>query len=165
MDVDNMDVRNLFEYSQELRKRYLEQLATLPWEEVTKNRGGSFDSLRNIMLHTIDVEDRLVNGVIIGRTDWISRNPEDFHDIESIKERMMDVESKNKAYLKTVTTTELERKVEMRRPGTQSITLRVEDVLIASAVENIHHFGELIGLLWQMDIEPPHMGWIGYIQR
>lgn len=160
-----MDPRKLFEYSQALRKRYLEQIATLPWEEVIKSRGGSFDSLRNIMLHTIDVEDRLVNGVILGRTDWVSVNPEDFHEIDSISNRMKEVESKTKAYIKTIEPAELERKVEMRRLGAPSIQIRVEDVLIASAVENIHHFGELIGLLWQMDIEPPHMGWIGYIQK
>jgi hypothetical protein len=48
--------------------------------------------------------------------------------------------------------------VEMPRPGTTSILVRVEDVLVAAALENIHHFGELIALFWQMDIEPPHMG-------
>jgi len=160
-----MDPRSLFEYSQALRNRYLEQIATLPWEEVIKSRGGSFDSLRNIMLHTIDVEDRLVNGVILGRTDWVSTSPEDLRDMDSIRKRLKEVESKTKAYIKTIEPAELERKVEMRRPGAPSIQIRVEDVLVASAVENIHHFGELIGLLWQMDIEPPHMGWIGYIQR
>jgi uncharacterized damage-inducible protein DinB len=160
-----MDPRILFEYSQVLRNRYLEQIATLPWEEIIKSRGASFDSLRNILLHTIDAEDRLVNGVILGTKGWGSRNPEDFRDIDSIRKRLKEVESKTKAYVTRREPAELERKVELSRAGTPSIPVRVEDVLVAAALENIHHFGELIALLWQMDIEPPHMGWIGYIQR
>ena len=161
-----MDPIDLFEYSQALRNRYLEQIAKLPWEEVIKSRGASFDSLKNILLHTIDAEDRLVNYVVPGRTkDWVSRNPDDFRDVDSIKKRLKEVESKTKAYVTKIESAELERKVEMPRPGTPSILVRVEDVLVATALENIHHFGELIALLWQMDIEPPHLGWIGYLQR
>jgi uncharacterized damage-inducible protein DinB len=161
-----MDPRNLFEYSQALRNRYLEQIAKLPWEEVIKSRGASFDSLRNILLHTIDAEDRLVNYVIPGRTkDWVSRNPDDFRDIDSVGKRLKEVESKTKTYVTRIDSAELERKVELPRLGTPSILIRVEDILVAAALENIHHFGELIALLWQMDIEPPHMGWINYLQR
>jgi len=98
--VSYMDSRKLFEYSQALRNRYLEQVASLPWAEVVESRGASFDCLRDILLHTIDAEDRLVNYVIPGRTqDWISRNPEAFQDIDSIRKRAKDVESKAKAYL------------------------------------------------------------------
>jgi uncharacterized damage-inducible protein DinB len=43
--------------------------------------------------------------------------------------------------------------------------VRVEDILIHASLENIHHFGELIAMLWQMDVEPPHMGWLGYLQK
>jgi uncharacterized damage-inducible protein DinB len=64
-----------------------------------------------------------------------------------------------------MTSGELERKVEFSRPGTPPMLVRVEDILIHAALENIHHFGELIAVLWQMDVEPPHMGWIGYVQR
>ena len=161
-----MDPRSLSKYCQALRNRYFEQIAKLPWGKVIKSRGASFDSLRNILLHTIDAEDRLVNYVIPGRTkDWVSRNPDDFRDIDSIGKRLKEVESKTKAYVTRIGAAELESKVELPRPGTPSVLVRVEDVLVAAALENIHHFGELIALLWQMDIEPPHMGWIGYLQR
>jgi uncharacterized damage-inducible protein DinB len=161
-----MDPRNLFEYSQAVRNRYWEQIAKLPWEEVIKSRGASFDSLRNILLHTIDAEDRLVNYVIPGRTkDWVSRNPDDFRDLDSVGKRLKEVESKTKAYVTGIGPVELECKVELARPGAPSILVRVEDVLVAAALENIHHFGELIALFWQMGIEPPHMGWIGYLQK
>jgi uncharacterized damage-inducible protein DinB len=131
-----------------------------------KSRGGSFDSLCNIFLHTVDAEDRLVNYVILGRTeDWVSQSPDEFGDMDSIRKRVKEVESKAKAYVEKLKPAELESKVEMPRRGMPSIPVRVEDVLVHAALENIHHFGELIALLWQIDVEPPHMGWIGYIKR
>jgi uncharacterized damage-inducible protein DinB len=161
-----MNSRDLFEYSQTLRNRYLEQIATLPWEDVVKSCGASFDSLRNIFLRTVDVEDRLVNYVISGRTkDWVSRSPDEFRDMDSIKKRATEVESKAKAYMARMEPAELERKVELPRGAMPSIMVRVEDVLVHTSLENIQHFRELIALLWQMDIEPPHLGWIGHLQR
>ena len=160
-----MDSKNLVKYSQSVRNRYLEQFATLAWEQVTKSRGASFDSLRNIMLHTIDAEDKLVNYVITGRIkEWVPRNPEEFLNMDSIRKSAEETEAKTKDYLAKLTPAELERKVEFSRPNTQPMLVRVEDILIHTALENIHHFGELIALLWQMDVEPPHMGWLGYIQ-
>lgn len=166
LDVIRMDAKSLFEYSQALRNRYLEQIAKLPWEEIVKSRGASFDSIRNIFLHTVDAEDRLVNYVIFGRIkEWIQRNPDEFRDINSIRKHAKEVESKAEAYVSKVAPSELERKVEMPRSGMPTVTVRVEDILVHAALENIHHFGELIALLWQINVEPPHMGWIGYIQR
>jgi uncharacterized damage-inducible protein DinB len=164
--VSLVDARTLVEYSHAVRNRYVEQFVTLPWEEVVKSRGASFDSLRNVLLHTVDAEDRLVNYVIPGRVkDWVSRSPDDFGDMTSVRKRVKDVESKTVVYLAKLTSAELERRVEISRPGTPPLSVRVEDVLVHVVLENVHHFGELIALLWQIDVEPPHMGWIAYVQR
>jgi len=160
-----MDSKKLFEYSQALRNRYLEQIGSLPWVDVVKSREASFDSLRNILLHTIDAEDRLVNYVLPGRTkDWVSRSPDEFQDMDSVRNRAREVESKAKAYVATLKPEELERTVELPRTGMPSRMVRVEDVLVHAALENIHHFGELIALFWQMDVDPSHLGWIAYLQ-
>ena len=113
----------------------MNRLPNFPGGKVIKNRGASFDSLRNILLHTIDAEDRLVNYVIPGRTkDWVSRNPDDFRDIDSIGKRLKEVESKTKAYVTRMGSSDLGRKVELPRPGTPSVLVRVEDVLVAAAL-------------------------------
>ena len=160
-----MNSKTLVEYSQLVRRRYVEQFATLQWEQISKSRGASFDSLRNIILHTVDAEDKLVNYIIAGRIkEWVPRNPEEVLSIDSIRKSVEETEAKTKDYLAKLTPAELERKVEFSRPNTQSMPVRVEDILIHTALENIHHFGELIALLWQIDVEPLHMGWLGYIQ-
>lgn len=108
----------------------------------------------------------MVNYVIPGRVkDWVSRSPDEFQDIASIRKRVEEVESKTKTYVARITPAELERKVELSRVGMPPVQVRVEDILVHVVFENIHHFGELIALLWQIDVEPPHMGWIAYLQR
>jgi uncharacterized damage-inducible protein DinB len=161
-----MDTRKLFEYSQALRNRYLEQIASLPWAKAVESRGASFDCLRDILLHTIDAEDRLVNYVITGRAiDWTSRNPDEFQDMDSVRKRAREVETTTRAYVENMKPEELEKKVELPRRDLPSLSVPVEDILVHAALENIHHFGELIALLWQTDVEPSHLGWIGYLQR
>jgi uncharacterized damage-inducible protein DinB len=161
-----MDSRTLVEYSHALRNRYLEQLAILPWEDVVKSRGASFDSLRNVLLHTADNEDRMVYYVIPGRVkEWVSPSPDGFQDLASVRKRVKEVESKTIVYVGKLTSAELERKVEILRPGTPPLSVRVEDALVHVVLENVHHFGEMIALLWQIDVEPPHLGWIAYLQR
>ncbi len=34
------------------------------------------------------------------------------------------------------------------------------DVLMQVSFEQAHHIGEIIAMMWQLDIEPPEMTWI-----
>jgi len=36
----------------------------------------------------------------------------------------------------------------------------LQDVLMQVTLEQAHHLGEIIALLWQLNIEPPEMTWI-----
>jgi uncharacterized damage-inducible protein DinB len=113
----------------------------------------------------VDAEDNLVNYAITGRTKkWVARNPEKLLSMDSVRKSVEETEAKTRDYLAKLTPAELERKVKFSRPNTQPILVRVEDILIHTALENIHHFGELIALFWQMDVEPPHVELLIYIQ-
>ena len=61
-----MNTLKLLEYSQFLRHKYLETLSKLPWEEVVKDRGASFPSLRDIFLHMVFVVDAYINYILQG---------------------------------------------------------------------------------------------------
>jgi uncharacterized damage-inducible protein DinB len=39
------------------------------------------------------------------------------------------------------------------------------DVLMQVTIEQAHHLGEIIALLWQHNIEPPEMTWIGVKEK
>ena len=160
-----MDIGQLLEYSQYLRHQYLEALGKLPWDEVVKDRGASFNSLRNIYLHCVTVLDFYVNHLIQGDTSYPRINTDGYDTIEIIREYVDQVESTANAYLSKVTPEELARTIERKQRDGTSFTVTVEDILIDLFQEETHHRGELIALLWQMDVSPPHMGWSRYLNR
>ena len=155
----------LLEYNQELRYRYLDKLSELPWEEVVKDRGASFPSLRDIYLHCVVCVDGIVNNILQGIPSFPRINYDDYDSIEKIREYVEQVESKANEYLSKVTPEELSRKIERKRRDKPATLVTVEDYLIHLFQEETHHIGELIALLWQINVPPPHMGWIQYINK
>ena len=160
-----MEIVKLLEYSQYLQQKYLESMGTLPWDEVVKDRGASFNSLRNIYLHCVTVLDFYVNHLIQGDTSYPRINNDDYDNIEKIGKYVEQVESKANAYLSKVTPEELSRKIERKQRDGTSITVTVKDILIDFFQEETHHRGELIALLWQMDVRPPHTSWSRYLNK
>jgi uncharacterized damage-inducible protein DinB len=140
-------------------------MGTLPWNEVIKDRGGSFNSLRNIYLHCVTVLDFYVNHLIQGDVSYPRINNDDYDSIDKIGKYVEQVESKANEYLSKVTPEELSRKIERKQRDGTSITITVEDILIDIFQEEIHHRGELIALLWQMDVRPPHLSWSRYLNK
>jgi uncharacterized damage-inducible protein DinB len=162
-------IKELHQYSSTVRRAFLEKLATLPWEAVTKNREASYYSMKDIMLHMIDNEEMIVSGQILknkplttaankstvvqGARDW-----EEYRNMQMIREHLDDVEKKTRAYLEKADENELARRVNFTvRSGT--FDLSVEECLMQSFTEQLYHMGELIALLWQENIEPPKMQW------
>lgn len=155
----------LLEYNQELRSVYLDKLSELPWEEVIKDRGASFPSLRDIYLHCIICVDGIVNNILQGVPSFPRINYDDYESIEKIRQYVDQVESEANKYLSKITPEELSRKIERKRRDGSSNRATVEDYLIHLFQEEIHHIGELMALLWQMGVSPPHIGWLQYINK
>jgi len=160
-----MKVVKMLEFSQFLRRSYLETFSRLSWDEFVKVRHASFDSLRDIYLHCVEVLDRYVNFRIQGNPEMPRINFDDFDNMDKIKTYSERVESDVSRYLSTVTPEELARKAERRFRDGMTVQMTVEDMLIDIFQEEIHHTGEFIALLWQMEIEPPHLGWSRYINQ
>jgi len=119
-----MDAGELVRYNHAARRTYLQALGKLPWEEVVKPRGASYDSMRDIFIHLTLVEVRMVHYMIPGRMgDWVEE-PFDqfkefvqgygrFKDIDMIRRLVEEVEAKTEEYLKKLTPEELQREVLM----------------------------------------------------
>ena len=161
-----MEVAKLILYVHASRRRYLQTLKELRWEEVVKDRGASFSSIRDILLHALNIEDRMINYVATGKAqEWVQGDVGKFVDFSSIEKRMNEVEGKVDAYLKTLSERELARDVTVpRRRGPPSI-MKVEDILVHVAIENIAHMGEFITILWQIDKRPPFMSWSNFLEQ
>ena len=153
-------ILELYEYSNRVRTSFANKLAELPWSEVEKNREASFYSMKNILLHMIDVEDRIVNWVIPNKAkDYVRRNAEEYTNMKMVLDHLSEVEEKTERYLAKLDVSELRRMVKFTTATGQAFDLPVEECLFQSFTEQLYHLGELIALLWQDNIEPPKMQW------
>jgi len=153
-------VQELYSYSSRVRRRFVDKLAELPWEEVEKDRKGSFHSMKSILLHIIDNEDWIVNWVIPGRaTDYTRRKSEEYTSMQMVTDHLDEVERRTRSYLKSIDEGGLGRRVKFTVSSGHTFDLSVEESLFQSFTEQLFHIGELIALLWQMDVEPPRMQW------
>lgn len=160
-----IDVTRLMRYNQYLRHVYFDALTGLPWDELVADRGASFGSLRNIFVHCIAVFDFANRLLQDNETAFPQIAYDDYKTVEGIQRYMDRVESKFDAYLSTLTPNELSRLITRTYPSGATMTSAVEDYLLHFFQEETHHRGEFIALLWQMDVTPPHVGWLQYVHR
>jgi uncharacterized damage-inducible protein DinB len=153
-----VDVKNLLEYNEEVRHRYFDALTKLPWDELVKNREASFHSLRNIFIHTLGAIDYWLD-FLLKEQLHSHREFDEYNSIEDIREYMQQVEARLQRYLDSLSSKELIEKYTLTNDAGENIEITAEDVLIHVFEEEVHHRGEIIGLLWQMGVEPPLMGW------
>jgi uncharacterized damage-inducible protein DinB len=160
-----MNILKLLEYSQFLRHKYLETLSQLPWAEIVKDRGASFPSLRDIFLHMVFVVDAYINYILQGNDNYPGVNFSQYDSIDKIKKYLEEVEAKANSYLGKLTPEDLARNIERKQKDGSTFPVPVEDILLDLFQEETHHRGELIALLWQMDVEPPHKSFIYFLRR
>ena len=162
--VLSMDIVHLIHYTHAVRRRYLKAMNELSWDEIVKDRGASFPSIRDIFLHALNAEDRLINYVILGKSEqWAPEDFGKFVNTKKIEERVNEVEKNVETYLEKLTKRELDRTIEL--PWRKGIPIRIEDVLIHIAIEDASHMGELIALMWQFDKQPPYLSWSAFIEQ
>jgi uncharacterized damage-inducible protein DinB len=159
-----MHTLKLLEYSQFLRHKYLETLSQLPWEEVIKDRGASFPSLRDIYVHIVFVVDAYINYILQGNPNYPGVNFSEYDSIGKITKYLEEVEAKASVYLGKLTPEDLARNIERKQKDGSTFPVPVEDILLDLFQEETHHRGELIALLWQMDVTPPHKSFIYYLR-
>lgn len=153
-----VDVRKLIEYNEEVRHRYFDSLAKLQWEELTKNREASFHSLRNIFIHTLGAVDHWLD-FLLNEKLRTKRAFDEYKTMEDVGKYMAHVEARMRTYTASLTPEGLLKEYEVANDLGEVVRVTAEDVLIHVFEEEVHHRGELIALLWQMEIEPPLMGW------
>jgi uncharacterized damage-inducible protein DinB len=153
-----VDVRKLIEYNEEVRHRYFDALAKLPWDELIKNREASFHSIRNIFIHILDATEYWLD-FLLNEQLRTEREFDDYNTKEDVQKYMERVEARMRTYTASLTSKGLLREYTVKNDSGEIAQVTTEDVLIHVFEEEVHHRGELIALLWQMGIEPPLMGW------
>jgi uncharacterized damage-inducible protein DinB len=84
---------------------------------------------------------------------------EQYKNMDDLRDYMQHVERRMQEYLSSLNAEGLKKEYEVTNDADEKGVVTAEDVLIHVFEEEVHHRGELIALLWQMDVEPPLMGW------
>jgi uncharacterized damage-inducible protein DinB len=155
-----VDIRKLLEYNETVRHRYFESFARLSWEEFTENREASFHSIRNIFVHTLGAIDHWLDFLQRERLHSKKKYNE-YKTFEEVRSYMEHIEKRMLNYLDSLPAGGLDRTFTAKDDDGKSFEITAEDVLIHVFEEEVHHRGELIALFWQMNVEPPPMGWKG----
>ena len=154
-----VDICELLRYNEQVRRRYFEAFTTLPWEEFIRNREASFNSLRDIFIHTLNAVDYWVS--FLQKEDFKLNPTYNDKSFEAIRKYMEHVEKRMSTYLETLSTEKLKETYAATDDDGKPVEVTAEDVLVHVFEEEVHHRGEFIALLWQMGIKPPLMSWKG----
>jgi len=166
--MDDIEIiQEFFEYNHRVRGNYMQMMIKdMPWEELVKNRETSWLSLKDTILHIIWVNDSWINYSINGLEDPNRPFPfTKYNTWEAIINYNSTVTSKINAYISKLTPDELDRIVSRVNNDGIRRTTNVRGVLLHVFGEELHHRGEIIAMLWQMNIQPPDMGWLSVMKK
>src|SRR2546422_10492393 len=154
------DFRDIYEYNWRVLRDYCDALAKLPEDELLKNREATHESLKNIFHHILSVHDGWLNVTAQGASADPAVREKDFDEVPSmtdLREYLEKIIAKEDAFLTSLKEKDLDRPVQ---PEWKERPHPLRDALMQVTLEQAHHTGELIALLWQQDVEPPEMTWI-----
>ena len=138
-------------------------MAEIPWETVTESCGASFDSIRDIFVHSLQSEHSWIRRLAGKSTEGIYETAfSKFASVKDMHDYAYMVESETNDYLNTLTNEKLESIFEYRGRNGKTHRYKVEDVLMHLVEEEIHHRGELLCIFWQHDIQPPYTSYTAY---
>jgi uncharacterized damage-inducible protein DinB len=154
-----VQVRSLIEYNQTVRRQYFVTLSKVSWDELTRDRGASFGSIRNIFVHTLNAVSHWLE-FLQGEPRYQIKGFDDYHSIKDLEDYLKDIEQRMHTYLCSLTPALLQAEYEVTvGEHDENTDVTAEDILVHIFEEEVHHRGELIALLWQIGVEPPPMGW------
>jgi uncharacterized damage-inducible protein DinB len=152
----------LFDYFKRARGRLIDALARLPEEEFAKARGLSFESMKDVLLHTVMNEDTWLHYRRAGLGNSTTRKFEEFTSMGDIKKYIIEVDGKTNRLFAQITEDDLRRPVKrIARDGTEE-SFELEQVLYQLPIEAIYHFGEIFAEFWKMNLQAPYYPYLAY---
>ena len=156
-----LDYQDMFDYFKKERDGLLHAFENMSEEEFTRNRGLSFESIKDVFVHTVIVEDNWLHHRAAGLGEG-TQKPQDFRNMQEIKRYMTEVDAKTAKLFNAITTNDLKRRVKRVQPDGKEVMYSLGDVLYHIPLEVIHHYGEIFAEFWKMNINAPYYSYLAY---
>ena len=154
------DLRGLYEYVTQSRRKFLAKSLELGWDEFTKNREASWNSMLGVFVHILEVEDSWLHYDVAG-IPWPygDRDPTAFKTFKEVEAYDRELAEKTRRLIENLTPETLATHVVFEwRDG--KVKSSVENILIHTLIDELAHIGELVCLMWQIDTKPPWTNWM-----
>jgi len=157
-----LSYEDMFDYFKKARGKLAEALDKMPNEELTKSRGLSFESIKDVFVHTVIVEDNWLHYRFAGLGAATSRKFQEFTNMEDVKKYVAEVDAKTAELFHRITKEDLRKTYKRTRPNGKEEVLSLEEVLYYMPFEIIYHYGEIFAEFWKMDVEAPYYSYLTY---
>jgi len=159
-------IREWYNYNFGVRRKYWETLCTLPDAELSKDRGASFPTLLDIYTHVLDAyrwwfvyvyNDKLADYHRLSGENLSLKQIQD--EEESVNNTVMNV-------LGSLNPQRLGLEIVYSNPWVKrEERIRLRHMLWHMVEEELQHRGELNALLWQINVDPPIIGWDDWMSQ
>jgi len=152
----------MFDYFKRARAKLVEAFDKMPNPEFTRSRGLSFESIKDVFVHTVMVEDNWLHYRFAGLGPSTGRNFQDFKNIEDVKKYMAEVDAKTAGLFGKITEQDLRKTFKRSLPNGKEEVLQLEQVLDHIPIEIIYHYGEIFAEFWKMNVDAPYYSYLAY---
>jgi len=148
-------VTDFYRYNSYVRKKYLEAIEKLPWEEVVKDRGASLGSIRNVFLHVLNAYRYwFLYAVKDDLKGYRGIDIEGCKSVDEMRRHEMEVDSMVKLFVESLHEEDLS-KVHTIHAESVTYNVTLEAILMHMIEEELQHRGEINCMFWQQDVDPP----------
>jgi uncharacterized damage-inducible protein DinB len=164
------DLERMLVYHSWARNKYLDLFEKLPWRVLTRKRGATFESIRNVHLHVmaayaywlIEYFGQKQLRPVLRQLD--DKRWDRILSVEQVREIDRKVDAAARAAARRLGPNDFDRKKTVGRFRGVRMTATPREVLWHLVEEDFLHHGEILCMLWQDDIEPPYTGvwWFEY---
>lgn len=156
-------ILEFYKYNSYVRKKYMDAIEKLPWDEVTRDRGASYPSIRDIFLHILDAYRYWFEFAISGLKvrEYKDVDPSDFGGVAEMRKYEEQVGSMVLKLVQGLRDEDLPKvyTVYSTEPDDpEKLQISMETILMHMIEEELQHRGELNCLFWQADHDPPITG-------
>ena len=155
------DLERLYDYGYWANAKLFAVLEQLTPEEFTRAVAGSYESIRNTLVHALSAE-----------WGWLDRcggpprgaklNPADYPTVQSVVDAWGRVEGYVREFLSRLSDDDLARPIEFTLPSSPPRSMPLGDLMQHAAMHGVHHRGQVALLLRVLGHTPGNLDWVIY---
>ncbi len=147
-------LRDLFGYNTKFADEIIKSLRTVDGARFIEEKVSAWGSLRNLVVHLVEVEDYWINKIIQGK-EFRQYDFEDYTEIDAIEKKWKDIEGDIMLFLANLTPADLKKEIRVKWDKEYSFPL--EKILQHLYTHTVHHRGQVVAAISTLGGKTPYV--------